>query len=131
ILAGALVAGTRAGLIYNTFPLMGGRIVPPDYLALSPGWLNAFENPAAIQFNHRLLAIATVLLLAAFWWRARHDAQAALPAVMLLAAALMQMALGIATLLLVVPLHLGVLHQAGAVLVVTASVWASHRLRGA
>src|SRR5690606_29516110 len=131
VVAGAFVAGTKAGLVYNTFPLMGGRIVPPDYQALQPGWLNAFENPAAIQFNHRFVAIATLLLAGVFAWCARDDRVAATPAMLLFAAALGQVALGIATLLLAVPLTLGVLHQAGALALLTVAIWTAHRLRGA
>ncbi len=66
---GGLVAGTRAGLVFNTFPLMGGSLVPPGYLAMEPVSINFFENVATIQFNHRLLAIATlvVVLFTAFF----------------------------------------------------------------
>ena len=131
VVAGAFVAGTKAGLVYNSFPLMGGQILPPDYLALRPGWRNVFENPAAIQFNHRLLAIGTLLLAGVFAWRARGDRAAAGPAALLFAATAAQATLGIATLLLVVPLTLGVLHQAGALALLTVAVWTAHRLRGA
>src|SRR5690606_13865744 len=57
ILSGGFVAGLRAGTIYNTFPLMGGAVVPPGYGQLEPWWTNAFENPIAAQFHHRVLAI--------------------------------------------------------------------------
>src|SRR5438445_158458 len=67
IAAGGLVAGTHAGLIYNTFPLMDGRVVPANYAQLHPFILNWFENVAAIQFDHRLLALATAVLIALAW----------------------------------------------------------------
>ena len=56
VLSGALVAGTHAGLIYNTFPLMGAGVMPPDLLALQPAWTNFFENQIMIQFDHRMIA---------------------------------------------------------------------------
>ena len=60
IVSGAFVAGLNAGLTYNTFPLMDGRIVPQGYALIEPFWLNWFENVTAVQFNHRLLAVTTV-----------------------------------------------------------------------
>jgi heme a synthase len=53
------VAGRGAGSIYNTFPLMGGSIVPEDYWAKKDTWENFTTNDAAVQFNHRYLAMAT------------------------------------------------------------------------
>jgi heme a synthase len=129
--AGAFVAGLRAGYIYNTFPLMGGGFVPGEYGALAPWWRNWFENPAAAQFDHRLLAETTWLVVAGLWLYARRldlapRARIALHA--LFAMATLQACLGIATLVLVVPLPVAVAHQAGAVLLVTAAVVARHAL---
>lgn len=130
--AGAFVAGLRAGHAYNTFPLMAGRVVPPGYGALSPWPRNLFENVAAVQFNHRCLALVTFAAIMGFWWWSRRQA---LPATArraitrLGAAAVLQVALGIATLLLVVPVTLGVAHQAGAILLITAGLLTMHALR--
>lgn len=55
VAAGALVAGLDAGLVYNEFPLMGGKVVPNDLLDMKPTWINFLENPAAVQFDHRYL----------------------------------------------------------------------------
>jgi cytochrome c oxidase assembly protein subunit 15 len=134
LLAGGFVAGLHAGLIYNTFPLMDGRLVPAGYGQLSPWWLNAFENVAAVQFDHRLLAMTTLAAIVIFAVAAsRHelsrDARRAVAA--LLALGVIQVGLGIATLLLVVPIPLAAAHQAGAVLFFTAALAASHALRGA
>jgi cytochrome c oxidase assembly protein subunit 15 len=134
ILAGGFVAGTRAGLTYNTFPLMDGRLVPAGYAQLHPLWLNWFENIAAVQFDHRVLAVATVTAVFLLWaagMRANlpRPARKALEA--LLAVAVLQVALGISTLLLVVPIPLAAAHQAGAVLLLTAAVVLRHTLRGA
>jgi len=134
MLAGGFVAGLNAGLTYNTFPLMDGRLVPAGYLQLSPWWLNWFENVAAVQFDHRLLATATLIAVIALWSAGRRyplpaAARRALDA--LVALALLQVALGVATLLLVVPIALAAAHQAGAVLLFTAALVACHRLRDA
>jgi cytochrome c oxidase assembly protein subunit 15 len=134
MLAGGFVAGLNAGLTYNTFPLMDGRLVPAGYLQLSPWWLNAFENVAAVQFDHRLLATATLVAVLALWGASRIIAmplRARRTLDTLLAAGLLQVALGIATLLLVVPIPLAVAHQAGALALFTAALVAHHALRAA
>jgi cytochrome c oxidase assembly protein subunit 15 len=130
VVAGAFVAGLRGGSIYNTFPLMGGRFMPGEYAALSPVWLNWFENPASAQFDHRVLAEITWLAIISVWLLQRRGVTgAARRALNLLAAvATIQAALGIATLLSVVALPIAVAHQAGAVLLVTAALYARHRL---
>ena len=132
ILAGGFVAGTRAGLTYNTFPLMDGRLVPVGYAQLHPFYLNWFENIAAVQFDHRVLAVAaaaSVLLMWAVSLRVRLPNRARTALHMLLLVAALQVALGIATLLLVVPAPLAAAHQAGAVLLLTAAIYFRHTLR--
>ncbi len=132
LVAGAFVAGLRAGYIYNTFPLMAGQLVPPEYGQLSPWYLNGFENMAAVQFDHRLLAETTWLVIAALWlftWRLDLDRRVRWAIHALAAMATLQAALGITTLVLVVPLPLAVLHQAGAMLLVTAALVARHAVR--
>jgi cytochrome c oxidase assembly protein subunit 15 len=132
IVAGGFVAGLNAGLTYNSFPLMDGRFVPAGYAQLSPFFRNWFENVAAVQFDHRILAMGTVAAICALWIAAR---QAALPSPArlalhaLLAMALVQISLGISTLLLVVPVPLAAAHQVGAVLLLTAAIVLRHRLR--
>jgi cytochrome c oxidase assembly protein subunit 15 len=121
IASGALVAGNRAGLSYNTFPLMDGRLAPELYLDPARGlWSSLLEHVPAVQFNHRLLA--TVTLVAALWFAAR--AGSALVA----SAALLQYALGVTTLLLVVPLPVAVLHQLGAMALLASCLHEAHRL---
>jgi len=125
IVSGAFVAGTDAGLIYNSFPLMGGRLVPAEYAHLAPFWLNWFENPAAIQFNHRVFASGTFVLVLALWWRCRQARinRAGLVAVtVLMAVACLQVALGIITLLTVVPIPLAATHQAVAVVLLLSAL---------
>jgi heme a synthase len=130
-LSGALVAGIHAGFAYNTFPLMNGRVVPPEIFALEPWHLNFFSNMATVQFDHRVIAWLLALLVPWFWLRVRRAAaptRARLAASLLLAALALQIALGIATLLLVVPVPLAAAHQAGALLVFSASLFAAHSL---
>lgn len=128
IVIGAFVAGLRAGYIYSTFPLMAGQWIPDGVLHLQPAWLNFLENPATVQFSHRWLALTTLALTLATWIIGRRQIQGrsrwALHA--LLAAVLMQVCLGIATLLLYVPVWLGTLHQGGAVIVLSAVLALGH-----
>ncbi len=131
ILAGAFVAGLSAGLTYNTFPLMDGRVVPVGYGFQQPWIMNWFENPAAVQFNHRLLGVLTVVAAFALWLYGRRlelaaTARRALDWLAL--AALAQVALGVATLLAVVPVWLATLHQGGAIVLLSLAIWALLRV---
>lgn len=132
LIAGAFVAGLRGGSIYNTFPLMGGSVMPGEYAAMAPLWRNWFENPASTQFDHRVLAETTWVVIVLVWLFGRRVlVGAARRALDLLAGmATIQAALGVATLLTVVELPIAVAHQAGAVLLMTAALYARHRLRG-
>ncbi len=124
---GGFVAGLNGGLVYNTFPLMGGRLVPSDAFATSS---SPFEDPVTAQFIHRWLAVAVVVLALTLWLRRRRPADAAARPIALLAAmALVQAGLGIATLLLLVPIPLATAHQAGAVVLWTLALWGLHATR--
>lgn len=132
VIAGAFVAGTDAGFAYNTFPLMDSRLVPLDLWLLKPWWINHFENVATVQFQHRVLAVLTVIVAALFWLdisrgRLRADLQHAIGATFAVAAA--QAGLGIATLVLEMPIPLAAAHQAGAVVLVAVVLWALHKAR--
>ena len=132
IAAGGFVAGLRAGLTYNTYPLMDGSFVPAGYAQLQPFLRNWFENVAAVQFDHRLLAMATAVAVLGLWlagWRAALPRPARLALHALFAVAMLQFALGVSTLLLVVPIPLAAAHQAGAVLLLTAAIFFRHTLR--
>lgn len=133
VLSGGLVAGTRAGYAYNTFPLMNGHFLPPEYLMLQPWWDNFLHNMATVQFNHRLIAWALALLIPLLWWRSRRSGsrEVGLAAALLLALLCVQLALGIGTLLLQVPVALGAAHQAGALALFGLSLWLTHALRRA
>jgi cytochrome c oxidase assembly protein subunit 15 len=117
MLWGAFTAGLDAGLIYNdSFPLMGGKLIPSEMWQLDPIWINIFENRPAVQFTHRWLAILSVLMIFGFWLHASLEKKNT-PAIHALAImALAQAGLGIFTLLSGINLHLAATHQAGAVI---------------
>jgi cytochrome c oxidase assembly protein subunit 15 len=126
---GALVAGLRAGIGYNTWPLMEGQLIPGGLGVMRPWYMNLFENAMTVQFDHRLMAY--VLLGAALWnalWRLRKPGAALVrrSAAVLAIAVLAQAALGVWTLLAHVPLALGLAHQALAVIVFAVAVWHLH-----
>lgn len=128
---GAFVAGLDAGHAYNTWPLMNGTLAPVEMWNLSPALLNFVENTAAVQFAHRWLAILTGLVVLAFCWRLRAtltDARTRMLALATGGMMLGQIGLGIATLLLAVPIWLGALHQGGALVLIGLMVWTLHRL---
>jgi cytochrome c oxidase assembly protein subunit 15 len=126
ILAGGFTAGLHAGLTYNTFPLMDGRVVPDGYATLQPLVRNLTENVATVQFDHRLVATLTLVLvsvMALLGWRS------GLPrplSACLAVAVLCQYLLGITTLLLVVPVGVATLHQFGAVMLLTVMLIVAH-----
>ena len=132
VLTGGFVAGIRAGFAYNTFPLMNGSLVPPEIMMIEPWWRNFFWNMATVQFDHRLGAWLLFFLAPVLWWkvmRADVPARARVGAHLLLAMLAVQIALGIATLLLVVPLTLAAAHQGGAVLLFALALNLAHALR--
>jgi cytochrome c oxidase assembly protein subunit 15 len=131
ILSGGFVAGLKAGYAYNTFPLMDGRLIPDTLLTLEPAWRNLFENVATVQFDHRVLALLTLTGIILLWLLSlQHPLPAQLRIGMhgLLAVAVLQVALGISTLLLVVPVVLAATHQAGALLLLTVILFVNQRL---
>ena len=112
---GAFVAGLDAGQVYNTFPLMDGRFLPPEAFSIIPAWLNVFDNTALVQFTHRWLALGTALVVLALAVRSRGTPAAGWGGLVGLMV-LVQVGLGISTLLTKVPVGLGAMHQAGALL---------------
>lgn len=130
-IAGAFVAGLDGGKTYNTFPLMNGRVLPEGYFALSPWYRNLFEHIPAVQFNHRLLGIAAVVAALVLWAASRRvelPVRARRFLLGMAGMALVQVGLGIATLVLVVPISLAALHQVGAVALFTFGLLAVHAL---
>lgn len=127
VVLGAFVAGLSAGRFANTWPTVDGRWIPSDLGRLDPWWSNLVDDPLTVQFVHRWMAmvLAVVVLLAA---RALHRRGARGLANGLTAAVLVQVVLGVLTLLHAVPVLLGVLHQLGAVALVIAGVVATHEV---
>lgn len=131
IVWGAFVAGLKAGLYYNTFPLMAGGILPPDFLRLEPALVNLVENPSAVQWMHRFLGTVLLGVAAGFYVKVRGsagmDSRSRTLNLALFGCVGLQYLLGVATLLLAVPVALGVAHQAAAmVLLGIWLVWVHH-----
>jgi heme a synthase len=131
IFLGALVAGMKAGLAYNTWPLMDGRLIPSGLLAATPWWTNLFENALTVQFDHRLLAY--ILTGLGLWQgivaaRAADDASIRLSGALLAGCITAQVVLGIATLVAHVPLGLALAHQALAFILLGLVVWHRHAI---
>jgi cytochrome c oxidase assembly protein subunit 15 len=125
MLAGALVAGTDAGMGYNTWPLINGAFVP-GLGEVSPWYLNLFENPLTVQFQHRMLGYTVVLaaLGQLAWLALKRAAQPLVGSAFTLALfVLLQAAIGVWTLLLSVPIALGLAHQAGAIAVFAVALY--------
>ncbi|WP_264330968.1 COX15/CtaA family protein [Wolbachia endosymbiont (group B) of Erebia ligea] len=107
IIFGAFVAGLNAGLIYNTFPLMDGQIVPEDLFYLQPAWLNIFENRVTVQFIHRALALLILVLTAILTIKNASIK----PLYVMLFSVIIQVILGVVTLLLHIPMAIAIAHQ--------------------
>lgn len=132
IISGGFVAGLKAGKIYNTFPMMGDSWVPPGMMEYEPIWRNFFDNATTVQFDHRILAITTLIAVFFFWLKARQAdlPSRSRPAVnAMLHTAIIQVALGITTLVMSVPVILGATHQGVAMLLFTVSLYILHSLR--
>jgi cytochrome c oxidase assembly protein subunit 15 len=131
VLLGALVAGLDAGLTYNTYPLMDGRIIPEGLALLHPAWRNFLENVTTVQFDHRLIAHLLLISVVAFCFALpRHviDRHVRRLAAIMALALLLQFGLGVATLLSVVAIPLASAHQGGAVMLFALSISLNHRL---
>lgn len=126
---GAFVAGLDAGLIYNTFPLMNGKLLPRNMIALEPVLLNLVENPGTVQWIHRLLGALFVGLVLLLWIRIQKAEDQVLRSRMhvLCGLTVFQYVLGAATVLLAVPIALGVVHQLTALLIWISWLAVLHR----
>ena len=126
IIYGAFTAGLKAGYGWNTFPKMGGQWIPDGLLPLTPWWKNLFEHQMTVQFIHRYIGWILCFLIPGFWRYTRglmlntHQDQAIS---WLLKIVIIQFLLGMLTLVWVVPVWLGVMHQAGAFILLAAWVY--------
>ena len=124
IISGAFVSGTKAGLSYNSFPLMGEELIPGEIFDLSPLWKNFFENTSLIQLNHRILATFTciAILVTSLIYLMRYKDYSITNRILLLGisiAIILQYSLGILALINYVPIYLGLIHQLGGLLNLT------------
>jgi cytochrome c oxidase assembly protein subunit 15 len=132
IVWGAFVAGLKAGFVFNTFPLMGGTLVPATYWTLSPVALNLLQHVAGVQWMHRVLGTLLVIAAGVSFLRIRRMRMGRVTTVWcgaLLVSVAAQYGLGVLTLLRLVPLELAVAHQAMAVAIVGLWVGAMHDVR--
>ena len=122
IISGSLVAGLDGGLIYNTFPLMGGRVLPEEFFQNSSFWLVLLDDAAGVQFLHRVMIFLTFGFSIFYWARFHHHPNNTIRRAINfgLLALIIQIGIGIATLLLSAPLFLALLHQTGAVIVLSS-----------
>ncbi|WP_066220676.1 COX15/CtaA family protein [Formosa haliotis] len=131
IIYGAFIAGLKAGLIHNHWPLMNdGQFMHDTVLVLKPLYINFLENPSGIQFVHRILAFVVATLIGLLWFKSKKidltkPQSYAIQSLVILT--VVQFALGVFTLILHVPLWLGVLHQVGAFFLLTAMTFMLHR----
>lgn len=125
IAAGGFVAGLDAGLSHNTFPLMDGKWIPDGLFVMTPWWTNVFENALTVQFNHRMLAygiFAAALLNAVVMTASRQKSAREISAWAVVFGVMVQIVLGVLAVLASVPMHLALVHQASAFVLITAAV---------
>ena len=122
ILLGALVAGIDAGRGYTDWPLMNGEVFPSESFAYSPFFINFTENPALVQFNHRILGYLTMIYAFYVWWKCRSSSfkRTSRLANLVLGIIFLQMLMGIITILYAAPMGWALLHQFGAVLIIVS-----------
>lgn len=131
IFSGSMVTGSHGGLAYNTFPMMDGEWLPQALFVFSPLWHNLLDNPATIQFVHRLLAFLLLIVIPIYWWYSRRLAlntrsrRANHGLIIVFGLALIS---GVVSLLYRVPLSLAVAHQIGALMLFTAALYINHAL---
>ena len=126
VFSGGMVAGLNAGLIYNTFPLMGENLIPKEIFDLNPTYLNFFENPITVQFDHRFLGMFTFILVSILWIYAKKinlDANIRKKINILLMLVLFQISLGAATLISYVNITIALSHQFIAIIIYSVSIW--------
>ncbi len=122
IISGAFVAGLKAGMVYNSFPLMNGKFIPDGLMLMNPWYLNIFENIEMVQFIHRYLAMINLINLLAYCYKIFNLNYNKKIAILLATILSLQFTLGILTLCLQAPLILALLHQALAIILMITMV---------
>jgi len=132
LIYGVFTAGLDAGYLYNTFPKMAGKWIPPTFAALDPFLINLVENPGTVQWIHRVNGSLLLISVIIFWWKAAvqapNDRLRAISGV-LLSVILLQFLVGVLTLIYNVPICLGVLHQGIAILFWVIFLIILHRMK--
>ncbi len=131
ILLGGLVAGLDAGLISDTWPLMMGQMVPDGLFFNDPWYLNLIDNPLTLHFEHRTFAYVVAIIALGLWWELRGDKNGSvvLASYLVLLTILLQIALGVLTIVNMVPIPLAAMHQAGAVVTLSAGLFLLNRIK--
>mgnify|MGYP000103146266 FL=1 len=131
ILLGGLVAGLNAGLVSDTWPLMMGQVVPDGLFYNTPWYMNLFDNPLTLHFEHRTIAYIIAIIAIGLWWELRGDKNGTVvgAAYFVLITVLLQITLGVLTIINMVPIPLAAAHQAGAVLTLSAGLYLLNRIR--
>lgn len=125
VFSGALVTGLDAGFVYNTFPYMEGKIIPRDLFVIQPWYMNFLDNVKTVQFSHRAISFIISLYIIMFWLKARRTAIYK-SANLLLLLLIIQFCLGVATLLLAVPIILASAHQIMAILLFATALYINY-----
>ena len=126
VASGGFVAGLDAGLVYNTFPKMGDSYIPHEIFNMKPIYLNFFENPATVQFSHRLLGFLTfvaAILLFVYSKKCKLHKQIQKKMALIIFVVTLQVILGIGTLLSYVAIPIALTHQLGALILFSLSLW--------
>jgi cytochrome c oxidase assembly protein subunit 15 len=131
ILLGGLVAGLNAGLVSDTWPLMFGQVIPDGLFSNYPWYMNIFDNPLTIHFQHRTFAYLVSLLALMLWWKLKNDRSASvrMAAHFVLITILGQFTLGVLTIMNMVAIPLAAAHQAGAIVALSAALFLLNRVK--
>ncbi|MDG1996475.1 MAG: COX15/CtaA family protein [Emcibacteraceae bacterium] len=131
VLLGGLVAGTNAGLVSDTWPLMFDKVIPDGLFAGAPWYINMLDNPLTIHFEHRTFAYVVTIIALALWWKLKSDRSDSLrlAAHFVMLTILMQFALGVLTIINMVAIPIAAAHQAGAVVALSAGLFLLNRLK--
>ncbi|HPF46447.1 MAG TPA: COX15/CtaA family protein [Emcibacteraceae bacterium] len=131
ILLGGLVAGLNAGLVSDTWPLMFGSLIPDGLLGNSPWYSNFLDNPLTLHFEHRTFAYAVLIVAVTLWWKLHNENSSSvkLASYLVLFTILLQITLGVLTVINMVPIPLAAAHQIGAVLTLSAALFLLNRVR--
>lgn len=131
ILLGGLVAGLHAGLVSDTWPLMMGQLIPDGLFYNDPWYMNMLDNPLTIHFEHRLTAYIVAIIAMGLWWEMHSDSNASVRHAvnLVLLSVVLQIILGVLTIINMVPIQLAAAHQAGAVVALSAGLYLLNRVK--